>query len=573
MGANESRSHQEADDAAAPQDYYAILEVDEDASADEIRRSFRRLALVHHPDKNQDDPEGATRRFAALQQAYEILSDEQERAWYDSHRSALAPEPDAETVINDIKTGAAPSRARDRGLTVRHLQAFLNPSLWSTFDDGTDGFFTIYRNLFDRLAKEEQLSKTVVFPSFGYSTWDWTAKNKEQPSQAARHFYNFWLNFTTDKEFAWSDQWNVSEAPDRQVRRLMEKDNKKARDSARKDYNETVKALVMFVRKRDPRYKAHTKRQAQSPTATPATASGTTTPKRTAPTTTFVVQDWQKVTEPSDAAADLEWARAEGTDDEEWECIACNKTFRSEAAWNSHERSKKHIRTVEQLKREMLDEELELELGPADGAFADADAEEADGQITTSAAAAGGEEPQKASPDRRVMPTPDNEEATTEAQDSEHRPGRRRRTQNKSHTPSLEPSPAASVPEASQIGAARPSSAHQHQTESDPELPREFRETLNSGEPHNNEDAKREGDEASTANSTKMELSKREKRRAREAAKKAREGESKSSCACNVCGENFDSRTKLFEHVNREGHALADPRDGNIPKKKGKKAR
>src|SRR6266702_2912238 len=39
MGASESRSHQEADDATAAQDYYAILEVDEDASADEIRVS------------------------------------------------------------------------------------------------------------------------------------------------------------------------------------------------------------------------------------------------------------------------------------------------------------------------------------------------------------------------------------------------------------------------------------------------------------------------------------------------------------------------------------------------------
>ncbi|KAH8981603.1 DnaJ-domain-containing protein [Lactarius hatsudake] len=534
MGASESRSHQEADDAtaaAAAQDYYAILEVDEDASADEIRRSFRRLALIHHPDKNHDDPEGATRRFAALQQAYEVLSDEQERAWYDSHRSALAPEPDAETVINDIKTGAAPPRARDRGLTVRHIQAFLNPSMWSSFDDGADGFFTLYRNLFDRLAREERLSNTVEFPSFGYSTWEWAAPSKERPSEAARHFYNFWLNFTTDKEFAWSDQWNVSEAPDRQVRRLMEKDNKKARDGARKEYNETVKALVMFVRKRDPRYKAHIARQAQSPTPTPAPAAGTATPKRTAPRSTFVVQDWQKVAELSDAAADLEWVRAEGTEDEEWECIACNKTFRSEAAWNSHERSKKHLRTVEQLKREMQDEELELELGPDDGEFADSDAEdheEVDDVI-------GDEEPPMASPDR--TPVPNKEEGSTEAKDPVRRTGRQRRTQKKSHTPSLEPSPAPSVPEASQIG--------RQQTEGDPELPRD----------------------------DDREMSKREKRRAREAAKKAREGEAKGGCACNVCGEKFDSKTKMFEHINREGHALAGTRDGNIPKKKGKKTR
>jgi hypothetical protein len=35
----------------------------------------------------------------------------------------------------------------------------------------------------------------------------------------------------------------------------------------------------------------------------------------------------------------------------------------------------------------------------------------------------------------------------------------------------------------------------------------------------------------------------------------------------------FESRTKLFEHVNREGHAQADPRDGHAPKKKGKKSK
>ncbi|KAI9451065.1 DnaJ-domain-containing protein [Lactarius psammicola] len=591
MGAGESRSRQEADDAtaaAAAQDYYAILEVDEDASADEIRRSFRRLALIHHPDKNHDDPEGATRRFAALQQAYEVLSDEQ--ASYSEILNVLGTTPTdrpsplnqmQRPVINDIKTGAAPSRARDRGLTVRHIQAFLNPSIWSSFDDGTDGFFTIYRNLFDRLAKEERLSNTVEFPSFGNSTWEWAAPSKERPSQAARHFYNFWLNFATDKEFAWSDQWNVSEAPDRQVRRLMERDNKKARDGARKEYNETVKALVMFVRKRDPRYKPHIARQGQSPTPTPA--AGTTTPKRMAPKSTFVVQDWQKVTELSDAAADLEWARAEGTEDEVWECIACNKTFRSEAAWNSHERSKKHLRTVEQLKREMEDEELELELGQADGGFADTDAEdheEADGQVIASAAATAGdigdEEPPKAPPDRVIpAPVPDKEEDSTETHDSVHRPGRQRQTQKKSHTPSLEPSPVPSDPEASQLGAARRSSAHR-QTEGDPELPQENRETLNLGEPHHDEslgDVGREGDEVGTASSTKGEMSKREKRRAREAAKKAREGEAKNGCACNVCGEKFDSKTKMFEHINREGHALAGTRDGNIPKKKGKKTR
>jgi len=60
--------------------------------------------------------------------------------------------------------------------------------------------------------------------------------------------------------------------------------------------------------------------------------------------------------------ADLDWTLAEGDDLEEWECVVCNKTFRSEAAWNSHERSKKHLKEVEKLRLEMEEEDEELGL-------------------------------------------------------------------------------------------------------------------------------------------------------------------------------------------------------------------
>ncbi|KAH9995729.1 DnaJ domain-containing protein [Russula vinacea] len=442
MGASESRSQQEADDdGSTPPDYYTILEVDENASADEIKRSFRRLALIHHPDKNQDDPEGATRRFATLQQAYEVRG--VERAWYDSHRAGLVPEPDAETVVNDIKKGTAPSRARDRGLTVRHIQAFLNPSIWSGFGDDENVFFTMYRNLFDRLASDELHYTEAEFPSFGYATWGWAALSKERPSEAARLFYKFWLNFATAKEFTWFDQWNTTEAPDRHARRLMEKDNKKARDAARKEYNETIRTLVMFVRKRDPRYKEYLARQANPPgQASPTPASGAVTPRKTAPKSTFVAQDWQQVAEPSDAAADLEWARAEGADDEEWECIACNKTFRSEAAWTSHERSKKHLRAVEQLKREMLDEEQELELGQnnddeeevadADVKVHQSDADQGTPGVNTIVECTGDKDPPKATPDRGTSAaTPKEEGNTTEGEDFSSHPGRQQGPQKR----------------------------------------------------------------------------------------------------------------------------------------------
>jgi DnaJ homolog subfamily A member 5 len=74
-----------------------------------------------------------------------------------------------------------------------------------------------------------------------------------------------------------------------------------------------------------------------------------------------VEQDWQKINRERHDA-DLDWAAAETEDPEEWECVACRKLFRSEAAWSSHERSKKHMKEVERLKREMLAEDEELAL-------------------------------------------------------------------------------------------------------------------------------------------------------------------------------------------------------------------
>lgn len=64
-------------------DYYEVLGVNRDASADEIKKAFRKLAVKYHPDKNPDNKEEAGEKFKESAEAYEILSDQDKRARYD----------------------------------------------------------------------------------------------------------------------------------------------------------------------------------------------------------------------------------------------------------------------------------------------------------------------------------------------------------------------------------------------------------------------------------------------------------------------------------------------------------
>ena len=67
---------------ANKRDYYEVLGVDKNASADEIKKAYRKMAIKYHPDKNPGDKE-AEEKFKEAAEAYSVLSDADKKARYD----------------------------------------------------------------------------------------------------------------------------------------------------------------------------------------------------------------------------------------------------------------------------------------------------------------------------------------------------------------------------------------------------------------------------------------------------------------------------------------------------------
>lgn len=343
--------------------YYDLLEVDQNCTSDEIKKGYRRKALELHPDKNINDAENATRRFAEVQAAYEILSDPQERAWYDSHREAILHGLDGE----DGGT-MAPEYRNVRITSTEEILALVGRfNSTVPFSDEPTGFFGRLREMFGHLAAEEMAAgdycdtEPVPYPSFGTSSDDYES--------VVKPFYSRWLGFSTRKMFAWKDKYRLSDAPDRRVRRLMEKENKKCRDDAIREFNDAVRFLVTFARKRDPRYLPNTQSNADRQKALRDVVAAQAARSKAAQKEKLAdspVPEWaQSRAGPRDEANMDEEFSASSQDDselEQIECVICDKTFKSEKQYQAHERSKKHVKAVQQLRREMRKDGVELGL-------------------------------------------------------------------------------------------------------------------------------------------------------------------------------------------------------------------
>ena len=191
--------------------HYDVLGVARDAEEAELKKAYRKLALEWHPDKNTHRHDEAEAKFKEIRGAYETLSDPNERAWYDSHREAI------------LRSGVAGAGEDARPEDEIDLMPYFNANCFRGFEtNGADAgsFYGVYGALFRALDAQEQAASLALDkarfatgPPFGEA---------EAPWETVRAFYNHWSGFVTLKTFAWADAYNLNEADNRKVRRLMD---------------------------------------------------------------------------------------------------------------------------------------------------------------------------------------------------------------------------------------------------------------------------------------------------------------------------------------------------------------
>jgi DnaJ family protein A protein 5 len=521
-----------------------------------IKKAYRRKALELHPDRNYGDVESATAKFAEVQSAYEVLSDPQERAWYDSHRDSI--------LRGDSGAGGEDHYEHNvRFMSAREIVSLMSRFNSSVpFTDAPNGFYGILSEIFANLAREEDVAcdwdgiEPVDYPEFGSA--------EDNYEDVARPFYRAWISFSTKKSFSWRDQYRTSDAPDRATRRLIEKENKKFRDEGIRDFNDAVRALVAFVRKRDPRYIPNSQTEADRQKILRDAAAAQAARSRAANQAKLnqhVVVEWARTKEPEEEV----FSESEEEEVEHIECVVCGKTFKSEKQYETHEKSKKHQKAVQQLQREMRKENKRLNLNddfhtssstPVEEEFEKLDVQSEDGAVVKD-------------------PISEQLDSTEENGGVEEHEFEDEDRKSKLREGMLEPEPEKTAKSSFDTSDVDDEYGSREEVEN-----RLFGSLSQANASEATSAAVSDSDDV-----TQPKLGKAKAKRAKRAARQEAEAQGAQEVSseefrsistptdgsqnkCAACNESFPSKTKLFTHINELNHAQPVPRAGKGKNKK-----
>lgn len=244
----------------AERDPYKLLELDElrwRASADDIKKAYRRMVLRHHPDK-QMGAEAAEQRVSAKK-----AQRDSGKGGDDEDTDAAAEEkPDEDetdemfkAITEAFEMLSDPKRRRD----FDSLDDFDDSLPPKDFNAATHGdFYEVFAPVFSRNSRWSELPNA---PLLG---------DANTPFDEVARFYNFWFEFRSWRDFADADEYDLETAGFREEKRWMERQNDKLREKKRKAERARLKKLVELSYQHDPRVLAENARAKEAKAAAKA---------------------------------------------------------------------------------------------------------------------------------------------------------------------------------------------------------------------------------------------------------------------------------------------------------------
>lgn len=242
-----------------------------------------------------------------------------------------------------------------------HIWAYFSTNCFSGFEDDCAGFYAVYRDLFEKIKdlelqawenrEEDQVYEKM--PGFGDS---------KTSIFAVGEFYEKWSQFSTFQSFAYADIYKRNDAENRQIRRLLEKENKKERTKEKRNYIKVIKALVEFLRKRDPRYKELTRvlqEEEEKRRESKKKAEETAKLLKKEQRRLALEEEIKRYEEETQEICEEESKK--DLDSREFYCEICDKEFKTENQLANHSQSKIHVKNVKELLQEVaFKEEKEI---------------------------------------------------------------------------------------------------------------------------------------------------------------------------------------------------------------------